>query len=88
MQYTNFKCRVLHQGELSNEISTSSGVRQGCILSPLLFLVVLDEVLAFTLDRKNCRGIQWDLLSNEYLNDLDYADNIAMLSIAMTCNKS
>jgi hypothetical protein len=43
--YNHFSCRVLHNGQLSELFTTISGVRQGCLLSPLLLLVVLDGVL-------------------------------------------
>jgi hypothetical protein len=52
-------------------------VRQGCLLSPLLFLVVLHKVLRASLDGK-ARGICWKL--TETLEDLDYADDICLLS--------
>ena len=35
--YEDISCRVLHEGQLSDLIKTSSGVRQGCLLSPLMF---------------------------------------------------
>jgi len=40
--YEGFSCRVFHEGQLSDSIKTTSGVRQGCLLSPLLFLLVMD----------------------------------------------
>ena len=54
-----------------------SGVRQGCILSPILFLVVIDWVMRKTTSDKP-RGIQWTLFSQ--LEDLDFADDLAFLS--------
>lgn len=78
-QYVNFQCRVSHKGSLSDPINCQSGVRQGCLLSPLIFLIVLDEVLAETLDGQRT-GVQWLLRSNEHLEDLDFADDIALLS--------
>jgi hypothetical protein len=74
--YNQFSCRVLHNGQLTTPFKTKSGVRQGCLLSPLLFLVVLDKFLRASLDGK-ARGIRWKL--TETLEDLDYAD-ICLLS--------
>ena len=42
--YEGFSCQVIHAGKLSESFEISSEVRQGCLLSPLLFLVVLDWV--------------------------------------------
>jgi hypothetical protein len=58
--YNQFSCRVLHSGQLNMPFEAISGVRQGCLLSPLLFLVVLDKVLRASLDGK-ARGICWKL---------------------------
>jgi hypothetical protein len=56
---------------LTTPFETKFGVRQGCLLSPLLFLVVLDKVLRASLDAK-ARVILWKLTGT--LEDLDYAD--------------
>jgi hypothetical protein len=78
-QYTSFQCQILHNGSLSEAIECKSGVRQGCILSPLIFLMVIDEVLVSSLDSGK-RGIQWTLRSNDHLEDLDFADDIVLMS--------
>ena len=44
VQYQGFTCQVLHGGTMINPIEVKTGVRQGCLLSPLLFLIVLDWV--------------------------------------------
>jgi hypothetical protein len=54
--YEDFRCRVIHEGQISDQINTSSGVRQGCLLSSLLFLLVLDGVLRRALGGKK-RGL-------------------------------
>ena len=54
-----------------------SGVRQGCIPSPILFLVVVDWVMRKTTSERP-RGIQWTLFS--CLEDLDFADDLAVIS--------
>lgn len=43
--YDGSKCHVLHDGRLSDDFEIRSGVRQGCILSPILFLLVISDVL-------------------------------------------
>jgi hypothetical protein len=67
----------LHNGQLTEPFQTISGVPQGCLLSPLLFLVVLDGVLNEVFSKK-ARGISWR--STQTLEDLDYANNICLLS--------
>ena len=44
-KYDGAKCRVLHKGALSEPFEVHSGVRQSCILSPILFLIVLGDVI-------------------------------------------
>ena len=68
---------VLHEGQLSDLTKTSSGVRQGCLLSPLLFLLVMDGVLRRALDGKK-RGLTWRL--QESLEDVEYADDVCLVS--------
>lgn len=36
--------RIKHRGQLSDPINISAGVKQGCILSPILFLTILDDI--------------------------------------------
>lgn len=48
--YNDFHCRVIHDGDLTEPFSVNSGVKQGCLLSPLLFLLCLDWAMKKTLD--------------------------------------
>jgi len=47
-------CNVLHKNQVSEPIPVLNGVKQGCVLSPLLFNVTLDYVMS-TLST-NCVG--------------------------------
>ena len=65
-----------HEGKLWEFVVVRNGVRQGCILSPTLFLLMLDRVVKRVKGLRK-RGIQWSV--KEKLEDLDYADNICLL---------
>ena len=75
--YLKNQCCVRHVGQQSEWFQVKSGVRQGCVISPLLFLVVIDWVMkSATADKP--RGIKWTGFS--HLEDEDFADDIALLS--------
>lgn len=74
--YDGTSCRVMQEGNLRNKFQVRTGVRQGCLPSPLLFLIAVDWIMKeSTGGRKN--GIQWTLWNQ--LDDLDFADDIALL---------
>ena len=52
-------------------------MRKWCVISPILFLITIDWVMKKSTSDKS-RGIQRDLLT--HLEDLDYADDLAILS--------
>ena len=49
-------------------------------MSPLLFLVVIDEILCNCIDEQLGRGILWHPIKMEHLEDLDFGDDIAMVT--------
>ena len=74
--YEDGQCRVRTQDGLSPPFSVRSGVRQGCILSPVLFNFVLHHVMASVI-QPGASGIT--LGSDGFmLADLAYADDIAL----------
>jgi hypothetical protein len=75
--YDRFKCNISHEGKLSEFTEVRNGVRQGCILSPTLFLLILDRIMKRMKGLRK-RGIQWSM--KERLEDLDYADDICLLA--------
>ena len=75
--YCGMTCRVIHDGQLTEQFQIKTGVRQGCLLSPFLFLLAIDWIMRTTTEqRKN--GIRWTLWTQ--LDDLDFADDLALLS--------
>nr|KAG5707117.1 hypothetical protein BaRGS_011828 [Batillaria attramentaria] len=75
--YEDATCQVIHDGKLTEPFTVRTGVRQGCILSPTIFLMVVDWVMRQATDGKRT-GIQWTF--SKQLEDLDFADDIALLS--------
>ena len=69
-------CQVIHNNDLASPFTVTTGVRQGCLLSPMIFTLVVDWVLNQTMDQP--RGLQWTFAKT--LEDLDFADDIGLLS--------
>lgn len=62
--YKHFECSViLSLKSLSEPFPAESGVRQGCILFPILFLVSIACIMRNRTSDKP-RGLQWTLLAN------------------------
>ena len=66
---------------MTGSFSMNTGVRQGCLLSPLLFLVALDWVSQQAFG-DNKTGIQFTLFQK--LEDLDFAVDMVLLSQKIT----
>ena len=64
-------CKAAYAGLLSESFEVKTGVRQGCLLSPFLFLLVIDWILKITTTGRSI-GIQWTLWTQ--LDNLDFAD--------------
>ena len=77
--YEGFSAQVVHNGQRTQPLYMRTGVRQGRLLSSLLFLVALDWLTRTAFDRK--RGIQWSLTAS--LEDFDFADDLALMSDRM-----
>ena len=75
--FQDMSCRIAHAGQLSESFEVKTGVRQGCLLSPFLFLLVIDWIMKTTTTCRN-NGIQWTLWTQ--LDDLFFADDLALLS--------
>ena len=77
MFYTDVKCSVVSEGGLTNWFEVKSGVKQGCVMSGFLFLLVVDWIMSQAV-KDNNTGIRWNMM--EQLEDLDFADDIALLA--------
>ena len=67
--YQDMSCRTAHAGQLSESLEVKTGVRHGCLLSPFLFLLVIDWIMKITTTGRN-NGTQWTLWTQ--LDDLDF----------------
>ena len=72
--YEGMLCRVVHGRKLTDAFEVRTGVKQGCLLSPAMFLLTMDWVMK-TSTTQGRNGIQW-----RQLDDLGYADDPALLS--------
>jgi len=82
--YNGSKARVRVGGEVTDWFSVETGVRQGCVWSPLLFGVLIDWVLRKACEghgmlmRKRVRTLK-GIVDGWKLADLDFADDVALL---------
>ena len=76
--YDGMTCKVAHVGRLTESFQVKTGVRQGCLLSPFMFLVAIDWIMKTTTQKNRRNGIQWTLWSQ--LDDLDFTDDLTLLS--------
>lgn len=79
--YSEADCRVIHRGKVGRAFTVHSGMKQGCILSPLLFILlfVLDWVIMKKAN-KNVQDIHWTLTRQQYLQDLDFENDLCLIA--------
>ena len=72
--YVNARSRVRVNGQYSEEFGVGVGVHQGSVLSPLLFILVLEA-----LSHEFRTGVPWELL---------YADDLVVIALSRTLWRS
>ena len=65
--YNGAKCHVLHNRTLSAPFVVGSGVRQGCILSPVVFLVVIVDIISLYRQTSLSVQVLWHKIANGQL---------------------
>ena len=70
------RCKVNVNGVLSSEFPVNSGVLQGNVLSPMLFILLMDFVMRRTV-MDGGEGLDW--IDNGKLADLEYADDAVLI---------
>ncbi|CAG5100696.1 Similar to LINE-1 retrotransposable element ORF2 protein (Homo sapiens) [Cotesia congregata] len=75
--YAKTKMRVRVNGDFSNPVDVTTGVLQGEILSPLLFVIYISDIVSF-FRRRDHSGIQ--LTNKVDLPILLYADDLVILT--------
>ncbi|VDO90304.1 unnamed protein product [Schistosoma margrebowiei] len=74
--YDGLNCKIVHGGQLTDSFEIKTGVRQGCLLSPFLFLLMIDWIMK-TSTSEGKHEIQWT--SGMQLDGLDFANDLALL---------
>jgi hypothetical protein len=79
--YTDVQGQVKHAGEVSRTFSLGTGVKQGCLLSPLLFVAYMDFVVRQAEQEMGDKGIAWCSEEQTHtFRTLSYADDLAVLA--------
>lgn len=76
--YTNQHLNVTWNNNLSKYFSTSNGVKQGGVLSPILFAIYIDELL----DRLKQSGFGC-MIGHLYCGAFGYADDVSLVAPSM-----
>jgi len=74
--YMKQKASVMFENQFTDEIEIKRGVRQGCVLSPLLFNAYSEEIFKEALDDVDV-GI---VVNGEKINNMRYADDTVVLA--------
>ena len=85
--YTNTQSAVLVDGNISDLFEVTTGVLQGDVLAPFLFVIVVDYLLSNSTAGTDVGVETHPRRSRRYpaklLNDLDFADDISLLESAI-----
>ncbi|VDP44917.1 unnamed protein product [Schistosoma margrebowiei] len=92
--YDGLNCKIVHGGQLTKSFEVKTGVRQGFLLSPFLFLLVIDCIMKTSTSEVK-HGIQWTsrmqlddlaLLSQTQQQMQEKTNRVAAASVAVGLN--
>jgi hypothetical protein len=69
------KCRVRVENDYTDWFGVTTGVRQGCVLAPCLFVIIMDYILRLAVPPERGLNLTEDLT----LCDLEFADDVVIL---------
>ena len=75
--YHNIFSRVVVNGHVSHAFGVTRGVRQGCPLSPLLYIIVAETIACAIKKDSNIDGFH--LMNGEYVKVFQYADDTSVI---------
>ena len=81
--YSRQRNRTVWEGRFSQQFPSANGVRQGGVLSPILFIVYVDTLLS----RLESKGFGC-FVGDEYFGSMCYADDITLLAPTFASLKS
>ena len=70
-------CQIIHNRKLTKAFEMRTTERQGCLLSPMIFLMVVDWIMRETVNEGKT-GIQWMHL--QCFEDMDFTDDLCITS--------
>ena len=84
--YNNAQSSIMNGGFMTNYFEISRGVRQGCPLSPSLFILAVELLALKIRQNPNCRGIQ--LPNDQEVKTSQFADDTTIITSNVDSLKS
>ena len=71
--YSNSEAALMNTGYMTDYFTVSRGVRQGCLLSPFLFIVSIELLELKIRQEPNCKGISQEAKISQFADDTTLA---------------
>ena len=73
--YNEITSRILVNGQLSDEVVIGRGIRQGCPLSPVLYVLFIEPLAQLIMSHKGIQGFRIQGGGGKSIKILQYADD-------------